>query len=170
MKLKWRKAIGLFAAVALLSLSVPAVISAANGQGFGQAGASMKTAGGMLGGPMTADVESLLGISREDLMAERSAGKSLVQIAEEKGISKDRLTSLMLQQHTERVDAMVAAGQLDQTQAEQMKAQMQERVQAMIERTETGKPAWAGKGNGNGLGKGQGHPGAGACRSAGTAN
>ena len=98
-----------------------------------------------------------LGMTADQLRAERQAGKSLAQIAQARGVSEDALVALLTGEHKAALDAAVTAGRLTQAQAEQALATMQARIATAVDRTEVGPPEWAGPTNGGlGLGMGRG--------------
>lgn len=86
-------------------------------------------------------VQKLLGMTAEQLQAERWAGKSLVDVAAAKGVSEDALIAAIVESHKAALAQLVADGKLTQAQADAMAVRMQEQVKLMVERTGTG-PAW----------------------------
>lgn len=132
------------------------------GQGPGPgAGRGPGMSGGQRGGQpawagMEDEVESLLGLTEDQIQAERQAGKSLAQIAASKGISEQALVTTILNAKKADLDAQVAAGSLTQDRADAMYARMQTQVAAAVNRTTTG-PREGERGQGQGLGQpGQG--------------
>ena len=121
------------------------------GQGAGQRGGQPEWAG------MEDEVETLLGMTEEQIQAERQAGKSLVQIAATKGVSEPALVTAILAAKKADLDAQVAAGRLTQERADAMYARMQTQVAAAVNRTTTG-PREGQRGQGQ---PGQGQPGQG---------
>jgi hypothetical protein len=127
-------------------------------QGFGQGmgihapGTGMMTPGtgmgpgGMAGRGKPAwagqpeEVATLLGMSAEDIQAERLAGKSLVQIADSKNppISEDKLISTIFDAKKADMAALVADGKLTQAQMDLMVEHMQTQIKIMVERTSVG--------------------------------
>ena len=107
------------------------------GGGFGQ-GAGVDEA-----------VTKLLGMTEEQIQAERQAGKSLVQIAATKNVSETALINAVMADKQAAVQKLLAAGTITQAQADQRIAQMTERVKLAVNRTTVGPPEWAGA-NGNG--------------------
>jgi len=90
--------------------------------------------GGMMqGGPTV--VADILGLTPQQLRTEMQAGKSLAQIAEAKGISRDTLKAKLLEAHKTRSAAAVTAGKLTAEQAQQMMDRAAARIDAMIDRT-----------------------------------
>ena len=100
--------------------------------------------GGMSGGGMPEwagmddVVEKLLGLTTEQLQAERLAGKSLVQIAQAKGVGEAALTQAIMDDHKADVAKLVSDGKLTQVQADAMLTHMQDQVKLMVERTGVG--------------------------------
>jgi hypothetical protein len=138
------------------------------GQAFGPAAGIQSTdtypcgalgAGGMMGrgAPEWAgdspEVEDLLGLSEEDLQAERLAGKSLVEIAAAKGVSEDYLINTILSAKKDQLDSLVAEGKLTQARADFMIENMTAQVKTMVERTDVG-PAFSRGGAGFSMGQG----------------
>lgn len=85
-----------------------------------------------------ADLAHYLGVSQEELIAARRSGKSIVQIAGEKGISEGQLLDYMAQKCGERIDQQAADGKITSEQAEKLKQSLTERIKAELNRTETG--------------------------------
>lgn len=99
------------------------------------------------GGQATLDAASkLIGQSVDDIRAARLDGKSLAQIAEAAGKTKDQLVNTILDAKKAIIDGLVKAGTLTQDQATLMLDNMKERVSTSVDRTETGP----GNGRGNG--------------------
>lgn len=156
----------------VLLVGVPAVKAfAAGNQSGGKAGQGYGLQMGRNFGSMSANMAQFLSISQEDLKADRQSGKSMVQIAAEKGISEQELVDYVIGQRSAQIDQMVSDGKITQEQAD--KQLMSERVKANLNRTEVGpnrsgnaadrgnKAAGEGmgKGMGKGLGNGQGNGG-----------
>jgi len=91
------------------------------------------------------EVATLLGMTAEEIQAERQAGKSLAEIAASKGVSEDKLISTILDAKKVQLDALVADGKLSQAQADLMIERMTEQVKVMVERTTTGPAADRGQ-------------------------
>jgi hypothetical protein len=80
-------------------------------------------------------VADLLGMTPQQLRTELQSGKSLAQIAEEKGVSRDTLKAKILETQKARLDAAVAAGRMTAEQAEQAAARMSANVDRMLDAT-----------------------------------
>jgi lambda repressor-like predicted transcriptional regulator len=98
--------------------------------------------GGMMGRPAWAgqpdEVAALLGMTAEEIHAERLAGKSLAQIAQSKGVSTDTLVATMLTAKKAALQQAVTDGKLTQAQADLMVERMMAQMKIMVERTTTG--------------------------------
>ena len=122
-------------------------------------GGGMRGSAGMMGGGMrgSADMmgrgmpewagmddaaQKLLGMTEEQIQAERLAGKSLVEIAKAKSVSEDALVKAILDEHKASLAKSVADGKLTQAQADTMTTRMQEQVKLMVERAGVGGPMW----------------------------
>lgn len=90
-------------------------------------------------------VQALLGMTAEQLQAERLAGKSLVQIATAKGVGEDELISAILEAKTAKLATLIADGKLTQAQADLMLEHMQTQIKTMVERTSVGPNAGQGQ-------------------------
>ena len=88
------------------------------------------------------DVAKILGLTVEQLQTERLSGKSLAQIA---GANKDTLIAQLLEARTASVNDLLKAGKITQAQADYMLSNMAERVKLQVERTNVGRPAFAGQ-------------------------
>ncbi len=91
------------------------------------------------------EASKFLGLTREEIEAQRHEGKSLVQIAVAKGVSEATLTEAVLAAKKEQLQNRVAEGSLTQERADQVLEQIRERVSYAVNRTETG-PAREGAG------------------------
>lgn len=118
-------------------------------------GAGVRQGAGFGFQALSGEVADALGMTADQIRAERLAGKSLAEIAAAKGMSEDKLVELMLAARKKLLDQRVAAGTLTQAQADAAYTQMQARVKDGIERTEVG-PNRPADGVGLGLGWGRG--------------
>lgn len=74
----------------------------------------------------------LLKIDAATFKSEIQAGKSLVAIAREHGVSEQALKDFLVNQMSQRLDEAVKTGRIDAAKAEKMKAGIEERVADMI--------------------------------------
>ena len=100
----------------------------------GQQGPGQGQRGPATPGPGQA-VADLLGMTPQQLRMEFQSGKSLAQIAEAKGVSRDTLKAKILETQKSRLDAAVAAGRMTAEQAEQAAARMSANVDRMLDAT-----------------------------------
>ncbi len=84
------------------------------------------------GSPLDA-AAGALGLSKEQLHEQLKAGKSLLEIAESKGISKDALVAKLVEEHNRRLDEQTAAGKLTAEQAARLKEHAPEMLTRMLE-------------------------------------
>lgn len=109
-------------------------------------------------------VEKLLGMTFTQIQAERLAGKSLVQIAQGKSVTEQKLVSTILEARKADLDRLVAAGRLTKAQADFMYQQMQQHVPVMVNQAGMGPAGAPGRGPmGPGRFAPQGGRGPGAC-------
>jgi hypothetical protein len=95
-------------------------------------------AGMAQGGPQV--VADILGMTPQELRTEMQAGKTLAQVAEAKGVSRDELKAKLLEAHKTRIDAAVAAGKLTAEQAQQMTERATANIDQMLDRTPGQRP------------------------------
>lgn len=74
----------------------------------------------------------LLNIDKDTLRTELRSGKTLLAIANDRGVSEGQLKDCLISQMTQRIDAGVKAGRIPADKAENMKAHMADRVDDMI--------------------------------------
>jgi lambda repressor-like predicted transcriptional regulator len=98
-------------------------------------------------------VAELLDMTQEEIQAERHAGKSLAQIAEEQGVSEETLINTILNAKKDVLAELVDEGKLTQSQADFMIQNMADRVKTMVERTGVG-PAFGQDGAPGMMGRG----------------
>ena len=109
---------------------------------------------------MDDEVVAILGLTQTQLHDLRLEGKSLAQIAADKGISRDSLIQKLTEARKAELAKAVAAGQLTQEQADAMLQRMTTVIGAMVDRTTTG-PLWNNGQRPNSATPGQGTPGQG---------
>lgn len=85
--------------------------------------------------PPGSDIATFLGIQPRELADALRSGKSLAQIAQEKGKSRDDLKAHLTQQERARLTAAVQAGRLTQAQADARLTAMTARLDQAIDRS-----------------------------------
>lgn len=146
----------LLAALAVVGVFAQGSTPPANGADCPMGGQMAWGRGMMMGwaGLPDAAVE-LLGLSEEEIQAERLAGKSLAEIAGAQGVDVDALAAAFMSEHKAALDALVKDGKLTQAQADLMYDHMDDMIPDMLERGSTG-PAWQGEAGARGMRGGMG--------------
>ena len=126
----------------ILVVTLASTIFAAGPQGNGSGNNF-----GPTGGSTIDVVSKLLGLTPEQIQDQRQAGKSLVQIAATKNVTEVALINAIITDKQAAVQKLVTDGKITQAQADQMLAQMKERVKLAVNRTTIGPPAWMGTNN-----------------------
>jgi len=106
------------------------------GMGAGMAGEQGRGMPAWAGQPD--EVATLLGMTAAEIQTARQAGKSLVVIADSKGVGEDKLISTILDAKKADLAKLVGEGKLTQVQADLMVEHMQTQVKTMVERTTVG--------------------------------
>ena len=75
---------------------------------------------------------TLLNLDAEALQEELKAGKTLAEIAEAQGVDTQDVIDLLVEQQTEKLAEKVEAGDLTQEQADEMSANLAERVEQQV--------------------------------------
>ena len=93
-------------------------------------------------------VSGILGLTAEEIQAQRLEGKSLVEIAAAQGVSEDALVAAIMAVKTEAIQQRVADGTLTQEQATLMLQNMEQATILSVNRTTVGPFANGGQGAG----------------------
>ncbi len=133
----------------LLVVGAPSVLLAADDT------ANLGLGIGRIYGNMITVVADFLGMTTDDIRAERWEGKSIAEIAADKNVSQDELIDAVVGARQDNLQDAIESEIITQEQADLCLEQMKERITTNLERTETGRPAWA-RGQGRGFGQGQG--------------
>lgn len=88
-----------------------------------------------------------LGISANEFASLRASGKTIAEIAKEKGLSVDDVINKVLESDKQYLDSLVKQGKLTQDQEDAILKLRKERLTERVN-SQPGKPSWAGKGNG----------------------
>ena len=108
--------------------------------------------GGGMAGPMYQTIAAALGISSDELFSAMRSGKTIAQIAQERGVDLETVIDAAEKSHDTALDAQVQAGRLTREQADWMDAHMEANIRAMF----AGQigPGMMGPGFGPGAGPG----------------
>ncbi|MFC5453184.1 hypothetical protein [Paenibacillus aestuarii] len=82
--------------------------------------------------PIVEESANILGIDKEAMMKSLKDGKSIVQIAAEKGVSEADLTAKLQQLRTSKIEAAVKDGQLTAEQGDHMKQRLNEHLKFIL--------------------------------------
>jgi hypothetical protein len=91
-------------------------------------------------GPGLAAAATALKMTEADLHTALHEGKSLAQVAKDKGVSVDTLIAALVKAEKERIAQDVADGRLTQAEADQRLADVTERVTERVNRTHPARP------------------------------
>jgi uncharacterized protein YidB (DUF937 family) len=78
------------------------------------------------------EVLDALGITTEDLATGRSEGQTLVEVAEDAGVSETELVGSLVGAAEEAIDQKVADGDIDVERADEVKADLEERISERV--------------------------------------
>jgi hypothetical protein len=114
-------------------------------------GAAMRWGGN--NGSLVSALAGLLGVSPTEIAAQVREGKSLLDIASEKGVSTDQLVNAVLAVRAERLDEAVAAGRITREQADLMLDNMRQNITSRLESGTLAGPCVGGTDGGNAAGR-----------------
>lgn len=77
-------------------------------------------------------LEDLLGLTGQEIHDQLAEGNTLADVAEAQGVSVDELTTALVDAISEHIDQAVADGRLDADEAEERKADLEDRVAEMV--------------------------------------
>ncbi len=106
---------------------------------------------------MLQPIADLLGMTPDQIVAERRAGKSLDDIAAEHGVDQNTLLQAVTTTAKARLDEAVAAGKLSQDRADALYQRIQQAAPGLL--ANNGAPFFGGRGPGRHHGRGPGGPG-----------
>ncbi|MEW9697897.1 hypothetical protein [Paenibacillus sp. SI8] len=82
--------------------------------------------------PIVEESAALLGIDKEALVKSLKGGKSIVEVAAEKGVSEQDLTAKLQQLRTGKIESAVKDGKLTADQGEHMKQRLDEHLKFIL--------------------------------------
>lgn len=110
---------------------------------FGHGGPGMMGHRG--GGHHLDAAATALGMTADDLRTQLQSGKTLAQVAKDKGVDPQKVIDALVADENAEIDQAVKDGRLTQAQADDMKSQVTERVTNMVD---NGPPAGRPMGHG----------------------
>ncbi len=96
-------------------------------------------------GSMLDDIAQVLGITEDELYQLRSSGKSIADIAKDKGISTEKITETILKEKKEQLDQLVKDGKITEEQRDYIMDLMDVNIKDAISNDDFG-PAFRGNG------------------------
>lgn len=88
--------------------------------------------GGRHGGPGLDAAATALGVTADELRTELESGKTLADVAGEKGVAVDTLVQALVDAETAKINEAVTAGRMTQEQADERLADLETRVTARV--------------------------------------
>lgn len=92
--------------------------------------------------PMHDDVALMLGMTAQDLYNQMASGKSMVQIAAERGITEQQLMNSIMSSRRAAYNRAVQAGYMTQVYADTMLQNMNNNLQMMVNGQGYGSNSW----------------------------
>lgn len=114
----------------------------------------MARMGKQFGGSMSEQIANALGITMDELISARMEGKSVADLAKEKGIKEDKLIADLLQARKTELEQLVKDGKITQEQMDIMMEHMEFNIKEAIQRNMVGP--MKGHGGKKGMGHGRG--------------
>ena len=135
----------------LLLVSYPAMTSAS----VAPAVKSTRIGAALCGwsGSMVDSISKLLGMDQTEIIKERQAGKSMVEIAKTKGVDEEKLVKTVVDERKAVLDQRVKDGLITEEQAKYCNENMGQRIEANLNNTAVGPT------NGRGMRGGRGPAG-----------
>lgn len=139
--------------VFILGTSLPVMANVTSDTGTADRGSGL----GMRAQTMVKALSDLTGMDINDIRAERQAGKSVLDIAQDKGIEEQVLKDKVTATNKARLQKMLNQGTITQDQYDTCIKQMEQRIEERLDRKDVGGYGMAqGRGAGNKAGRGQG--------------
>lgn len=104
-------------------------------------------------------LKNKLGLTDTDITNARESGKTLYDLATEKGMAQDELKNLLLEEKTKSIDSAVEKGTITKEEGETLKSNLNANIQNCTGNFGEKRGAGQGKGRGQGrgmMGNGQG--------------
>jgi len=151
---KWTAVLAALGIGGLLLVSYPIMTSAADAPAANNIG--VRAAMGRWSGNMVDTISKLLGMDQTEIIKERQAGKSMVDIAETKGVDAEKLVNTVVEERKALLDQRVKDGLITEEQAEYCTENMEQRIEGNLNRASVGPGNGCGMRGGRGPGSGSG--------------
>jgi hypothetical protein len=153
MKRTWLAVLGATLAVVLVGLVVTnAVFAQTPTPSTPTQGSAADNANGRTGA--MSDIATLLGMTQDQIWAERVVGKTLSDLAKQKAVSDSQLTDLLVADEKTMLDQMVTDGRMTQAQADTYLTWYKQLAGLLITQPYGPGGAFGGTGYGRGPGRG----------------
>lgn len=86
-------------------------------------------------GKLAKQTATILGVDEATIKDQLKQGKTLAQIAQDKGVTEDVLLQKLTDAENQAIDSAVTAGKITQTQADKMKSGLADRLKKEVENT-----------------------------------
>ena len=110
--------------------------------------------GKQFAGSMSEQIAKALGMTMDELRSARVEGKSVADLAKEKGVNEDNLVADLLQARKSELEQLVKNGKITQERMDAMLDQMESNIEVAIQRNTVGP--MNGQGGKKGMGQGRG--------------
>lgn len=104
-----------------------------NGHPKGEPG-HFRGPGGPMFGPNLDAAASALGITNDELMTALLSGKSIAQVASDRGVAVQKVIDAIVAAETTKIDQALSAGRITQSQADSSKSGLLQRVTDLVNR------------------------------------
>ncbi|MDF2722762.1 MAG: hypothetical protein K0Q59_2437 [Paenibacillus sp.] len=78
------------------------------------------------------DSAAIIGIGKDELVKQLESGKSIVEVAQSKGIQEDALTAKLLANRLQKIDEAVKSGKWQQEKADRIKQKLPEHLKMIV--------------------------------------
>lgn len=105
---------------------------------------------------ITSILKNKLGLSDEEITSAGNSGKSIYDLAKEKGMSDEQLKAALLEERTKAIDEAINKGALSKEDGEALKEKLMANIENCNGNFRQGQCLSGGMGQGNGQGQGRG--------------
>jgi hypothetical protein len=101
-------------------------------------------------------LKSKLGLSDSDIINAKNSGKTLYDLATEKGMTQDQLKEALLQERTKAIDTAMTNGTITKEESNTLKANLNTNMENCTENFGQGQSSMEGQNKGQGRNQGRG--------------